>query len=150
MDNEEMPDWKMDESDGDDDDMSLTTARKVQTVLFDSVPAAVRARCSSTDRTVHPVESRISSKMKAVGHGTRLGLATVNPMIQYRISRAAFDTGFASSTTDAASAPPPHVAALIGAVSKDISTACIKRRRQYLTAAGMSEEEIEGELSSFA
>lgn len=153
MDDEEMPEWKMDESDGDDDDdMSLTNARKVQTVLFDRVPAPVRARCSSSDQTVHPVELRISSKMKTMKHGVRMGLATVNPMIQYRITRASFDTGFASSsTTDAsAPAPAPHVAALIGAVSKDISTACIKRRREYLTAAGMSEEEIEGELSSFA
>lgn len=102
-----------------------------------------------------------------------LGGVGVNPMAWCRLTRAAFDTqavhnaeqeaAHAAATPGpprfthsmnptAAPAPtmPPDVAALIEAVSKDISDACVRQRRHYLTVAGVPAEEIESELDGYS
>ena len=126
---------------------------KVQHVLFDTQPQTLRSRCS-TKTSCHPVSMRISSLMQREGHGKRLGVATIHPMASYRITRATFNATSESShntMTAEGSAPamPEHVRALVEAVSKDISSACIRKRRAYLTATGMEKEEIDSEIQTY-
>ena len=52
--------------------------------------------------------------------------------------------------TGAANEVPPDVAALITAVSKDITAACIDARRQILTREGRDAAEIEAELANYS
>lgn len=126
---------------------------KVQHVLFDTQPQTLRSRCS-TKTSCHPVSMRISSLMQREGHGKRLGVATIHPMASYRITRATFNATSESShntmtTEGSAPAMPEHVRALVEAVSKDISSACIRKRRAYLTATGMEKEEIDSEIQTY-
>ena len=140
-----------DDYDYDDDHPYVFDSHKIQKVVFDKEPPPLRSRCASAATTLHPVESRISSKMRTLAQGSCFGIATINPMINSRLTRAIFDTGFAPAPfTGVQVETPPHVKALIGAVSKDISAACIKRRRAYLAATGMTDDEIEGNISSFS
>ena len=121
-----------------------------QKVLFDKQPQILRSRCPSA--ACHPVTLRISSRMKREGHGTRLGISSINPMFQYRLTRATFGSSKTTMSTGADATAPPmpeHVRALIEAVSKDISSACIRKRRAYLTAAGVASEEIDSELKMY-
>ena len=121
-----------------------------QKVLFDKQPQILRSRCPSA--ACHPVTLRISAQMKREGHGTRLGISSINPMFQYRLTRATFGSSKTTMSTGADAAAPPmpeHVRALIEAVSKDISSACIRKRRAYLTAAGVASEEIDSELKTY-
>jgi hypothetical protein len=133
---------------------SCTTTASGPFVVFEKQPPPLRSHCAADTRMVHPVCSRIASAMHSAGHGKRLGTAApINPMIGYRITRAPFNTNavFTSTTeTGDAAQIPAEVAALIEAVSKDISHACVQRRSEYLKAYGMSEKEIQKELSSYA
>lgn len=110
--------------------------------VFFETPPAPRAGGGALQ---HPTACRLGAAMARHGHGKRLPTCRVNPMASYRVTRARFDTAI---TGDAAI--PPDVAALIEAVSKDISDACLRQRRAYLAATGKSEAEIEEELSTFA
>jgi hypothetical protein len=72
-------------------------------------------------------------------------------MSSYRLTRAKLDTGAMGAVpTGNGGFIPPDVAALIEAVSKDISDACVRQRHAYLATTGMSDADIQKELSEYA
>jgi len=120
-------------------------------VLFQSPPSKLQSQCAFGAQSQHPVACRLGASMARYGHGKRLPSCRVNPMSSYRLTRAKFDTGAIGAVpTGNGGGIPPDVAALIEAVSKDISDACIRQRRAYLAKTGMSDAEIQEELSAYA
>jgi hypothetical protein len=135
----------------------LSVDKSTGNVIFETKPFPLKSQCSFDARMVHPVTTRISSAMNRLGHGKRVGpVAGINPMNAYRITRAPFDTDAGSTMrvvagdTAAGAQVPPEVSALIEAVSKDISHACVQSRSRYLKAVGMSDKDIQKEISAYA
>jgi hypothetical protein len=120
-------------------------------VVFQSPPSKLQSQCAFGAQSQHPIACRLGASMARYGHGKRLPPCRVNPMSSYRLTRAKFDTGAMGAVpTGNGGGIPPDVAALIEAVSKDISDACVRQRRAYLATTGMSDAEIQAELSSYA
>ena len=87
----------------------------------------------------HSVATRLNALLSR--DAQRFAAAHVNPMSRLGVTRAA--VGAQQQTM------PPDVAALVAAVSNDISIAVITERRAYLTAAGLAPDKIEEDLGSF-
>ena len=147
------------EQDYDTDD--ATTSQPLNNILFQTPPSNGQTqRVSTSNHAHHPVACRLGIAMSRAGHGRKfLSPTGINPMASYRLTRAKFDAGVVADATDAAHASyptaqqgavPPEVAALIEAVSKDISAKCIRQRTAYLAAVGMDDQEIQKELSAYA
>ena len=58
-------------------------------------------------------------------------------------------TDATGEATGEATGGDPHVNALLNAVSQDVVSACVSKRRSYLSAAGLSTDEIEQEIAAF-
>jgi DNA repair exonuclease SbcCD ATPase subunit len=138
------------EQDYDTDD--ATASQPLNNILFQTPPLNGQTqRVSTSNHAHHPVACRLGIAMSRAGHGRKFLPPTgINPMASYRLTRAKFDAAHASYPTAQQGAVPPEVAALIEAVSKDISAKCIWQRTAYLTAVGMDDQEIQKELSAYA
>jgi hypothetical protein len=131
-----------------------TSKSPASKVVFQSPPSKLQSQCAFGAQSQHPVACRMGASMARYGHGKRLPSCRVNPMSSYRLTRAKLDTGamgaIGAVPTGNGGEIPPDVAALIKAISKDISDACIRQRRTYLSTTGMSDEDIQEELSTYA
>ena len=152
----EMARWAMEmsraesPSEDEDDDQESTAC----TIRFQSNPCKLQTQNTRGTHVQHPVTCRLETAMNRAGHGKRMASSCgVNPMSGCRIGRAQFNTCMTSnplSTTGDSPVLPPDVAALIEAVSKDISDRCIRQRHAYLSASGMNTEDIEAELARYS
>lgn len=141
--------------DSDERDGATGTCKSPESSLvFQSSPSKLQSRCALGAQSQHPVACRIGASMARYGHGKRLSSCRVNPMSLYRLTRAKLDTNAMGATgampTGNGGDIPADVAALIEAVSKDISDACLRQRSSYLATTGMSDSEIKNELSVYA
>ena len=138
--------------DSDERDGATGTSKSpASQVLFQSPPSKLQSQCAFGPQSQHPVACRLGASMARYGHGKRLPPCRVNPMSSYRLTRAKLDTGAMGAVpTGTGGGIPPDVAALIEAISKDISDACVRQRRNYLATTGMSDAEIQKELSAYA
>ena len=125
------------------------------TIRFQSPPSKLQTQTTRGTHAQHPVASRIATAMNRAGHGKRIASCGVNPMSGFRIGRAKFNSGIEAAsnamfTTGGSTDIPPDVAALIEAVSKDISERCMRQRHSYLSEAGMSPQEIQEDLAIYS
>ena len=77
----------------------------------------------------------------ALGAKVLIGVAPLNVTSEFPIEAEELATGDAAADS--------HVSALLNAVSQDVVSACVSKRRSYLTASGMSAVEIDAELEAF-
>jgi hypothetical protein len=147
-DQEEMHDAvEDDQKDGVDDAGGTEAAPSKTTIVFESTPSNLNAHLPFHSHAMHPVRARLDARFRASQYETMLVRRPFNAMAQFRLHMEVVDT---NAMATGASEVPPDVAALIEAVSKDISNACIRTREKIQRRLGMSDEEIQKDLSAYA
>ena len=129
------------------EDAESTDACPRSTIVFQSEPTNLHAHLPFHAHAQHGVKARLDACFRASEYETRLVRRPIYP--------SQFPLGMQHVDTDAVVAGaatgeiPPEVAALIGAVSSDISDAVRRARVAIQQDLGVPKEEIEKELSMY-